>query len=286
MANSPAIVGGLHEIANEYDALVCDVWGVIHNGARVHAGAADALARFRAGFGPVILLSNAPRPVEDLLQQFAKLGVPTDCYDAIVTSGAAARADLAQRSRGGRLAIYHLGPERDRGVFEGLPVDCVEPDKASVVLCTGLFDDDVETPDDYRDPLQALKARGLTMLCANPDLVVQRGGKLVYCAGAIAKAYEKIGGDVVYYGKPYASIYQPVLDAARMAAGRDIVKPLAIGDGLETDIRGADTVGLESLFIADGIHGEDIGDVTNASLARLFGRAGLSARWAMQALVW
>jgi len=115
---------------------------------------------------------------------------------------------------------------------------------------------------------------------------VQRGGQLVYCAGAIAKAYEKIGGDVVYYGKPYTPIYKPVLDAARAAAGRDILRPLAVGDGLETDIRGANNAGLESLFIADGIHGEEIGEVTEASLARLFGQAGLSARWAMRALVW
>jgi len=286
MANSPTILSGLHEIAHDYDALVCDVWGVIHNGTTVHARAVEALRRFRNSFGPVVLLSNAPRPVDALKEQFAKLGVPENCYDAIMTSGAATRADLAKRSEHGRLAIYHLGPERDRGVFEGLAVDCVAPDKASVVLCTGLFDDDRETPDDYRDRLQALYDRGLTMLCANPDIVVQRGGVLVYCAGAIARAYEDIGGDVVYYGKPHTAIYKPVLEAAQAAARREIVRPLAIGDGLETDIRGANNAGLDSLFIADGIHGEEIGDVTDASLARLFGKAQLSARAAMRALVW
>jgi len=286
MANSPVILSGLHEIARDYDALVCDVWGVLHNGARAHAPAVDALKRFRAEFGPVVLLSNAPRPVDALEEQFQKIGVPKDCYDAIMTSGVAARVDLAKRTEGGRLAIFHLGPERDRGVFEGLPIDCVEPDKARVILCTGLFDDDHETPDDYRELLDALRNRGLTMLCANPDFVVQRGGQLVYCAGAIAKAYEKIGGQVVYYGKPYAPIYKPTLDAARAAAGRDIVRPLAIGDGLETDIRGANNAGIDSIFIADGIHGEEIGDVTDASLARLFGKAELVARGAMRALVW
>ena len=286
MANSPAILSGLHEIANDYDALVCDVWGVIHNGSQAHEPAIDALKRFRASHGPVVLLSNAPRPVAVLEEQFQKYGVPTDCYDAIMTSGVAARVDLAKRTENGRLAIYHLGPERDRGVFEGLPIDCVEPDKARVVLCTGLFDDDHETPDDYRELLNKLRSRGLTMLCANPDFVVQRGGQLVYCAGAIAKAYEKIGGEVIYYGKPYTPIYKPVLDAARAAAGRDILRPLAIGDGLETDIRGANNAGLESLFIANGIHGEEIGDMTEASLARLFEKVGLSARWAMRVLVW
>ena len=286
MANSPTILSGLHEIAHDYDALVCDVWGVIHNGTTVHARAVEALRSFRNSFGPVVLLSNAPRPVDALKEQFARLGVPKDCYDAIMTSGAASRADLVERTKGGRLAIYHLGPERDRGVFEGLDVVCVAPEEASVVLCTGLFDDDRETPDDYRELLQALYERGLTMLCANPDIVVQRGGVLVYCAGAIARAYETIGGDVIYYGKPHTPIYKPVLEAARAAARRDIVRPLAIGDGLETDIRGADNAGMDSLFIADGIHGEEIGDVTEASLARLFGKAQLTARAAMRTLVW
>jgi HAD superfamily hydrolase (TIGR01459 family) len=286
MVNSPVILSGLHEIAHDYDALICDVWGVLHNGAGAHAPAVDALKRFRGECGPVVLLSNAPRPVGDLEEQLKKLGVLKDCYDAIMTSGVAAREDLARRTEGGRLAIYHLGPERDRGVFEGLPIDCVEANKARVVLCTGLFDDDIETPDDYHGLLDEFRSRGLAMLCANPDFVVQRGGKLVYCAGAIAKAYEKIGGSVVYYGKPYVPIYQPVLDAARAAAGREILRPLAIGDGLETDVRGANNAGLDCLFIADGIHGEEIGEVTDASLARLFGKAELSARAAMRALVW
>lgn len=287
MADSPRILSGLHEIAPGHDALICDVWGVLHNGARIYADAVDALVRFRAAFGPVVLLSNAPRPVGDIEEQFAKLGVPKDCYDAIVTSGVAARDDLAARAAGTKLSLYHLGPERDRGVFQGLPMEQVEkPEDANIVLCTGLFDDDVETPDNYRDLLRTLQTRDLTMLCANPDFVVQRGGKLVYCAGAIARAYEKIGGAVVYYGKPHAPIYEPVLRAAKLAAGRDVARPLAVGDGLETDIRGANNVGMESLFIADGIHGEEIGDVTEASLARLFGKAGLSPRAALRALVW
>src|ERR1700722_9159505 len=274
MTKQVRIAGGLGEIADGHDALICDVWGVIHNGTRVHSKAVEALARFRKEFGPVVLLSNAPRPVAALLEQFSKLGVPADCYDAIVTSGVAAHDDLAQRTKGGRLAIYHLGPERDRGIFEDLPVDCVDADRAELVLCTGLFDDDTETPDTYREQLRAFAERNLTFLCANPDIVVQRGGVLVYCAGAIARAYEAIGGRVVYYGKPYTAIYRTVLDIARHQAGRDIVRPLAVGDGLETDIKGARNVGMDTLFIADGIHGEEIGDVSAESLARLFDRAG------------
>ena len=286
MSNSPLLVTGLHEIAAGHDALICDVWGVLHNGVRVFDGAVDALRHFRAAFGPVVLLSNAPRPPSALVEQFAKLGVPKDCYDAIVTSGGAARADLAERAGTGRLPIYHLGPERDHGVFDGLPIDCVEPENASVVLCTGLFDDEAETPDDYQDQLAALKARGLVFLCANPDIVVQRGSLLVYCAGALARAYESIGGRVVYYGKPHPPIYKAVLAAARETAGHDIAQPLAIGDGIETDIRGANAMGYDALFIADGIHGEEIGDVTEASLAKLFGKTDLKVKAALRTLLW
>jgi HAD superfamily hydrolase (TIGR01459 family) len=286
MTNAPLPIAGLHEVAADYDALICDVWGVLHDGKHAHAGAVDALRHFRAAFGPVVLLSNAPRPVRDLQEQFKTYGVPADCYDAIVTSGAATREELAMRADGRQLAVFHLGPERDRGLIEGLSIDCVHPEAASVVLCTGLFDDDTETPADYREMLQGFERRGLTMLCANPDIVVQRGTKLVYCAGAIAHAYDELGGEVVYFGKPHAPIYRPVLAAAAKAAGRAVVRPLAVGDGLQTDIRGANAVGIEALFIADGIHGEEIGDASPDVLARLFEEAGVAAKAAMRRLVW
>ncbi len=286
MTDAPLLIAGLHEIAAGHDALICDVWGVLHDGVRAREGAVDALTRFRAACGPVVLLSNAPRPVCVLEGQFKTFGVPADCYDAIMTSGVAAREDLAQRAAGKRLALFHLGPERDRGLVDGLSIDCVRPEDASVVLCTGLFDDNTETPADYREMLLGFRQRGLTMLCANPDIVVQRGARLIYCAGAIARAYEKLGGSVVNYGKPYAPIYQPVLAAAAKAAGRPILRPLAVGDGLETDIKGANAVGIEALFIADGVHGEEIGDATPDTLARCFKKAGVTAKAAMRSLVW
>lgn len=286
MNDIPPLIAGLAEIAPGHDALICDVWGVIHNGAQVFAAAVDALARFRGRFGPVVLLSNAPRPVSVVEEQFARLGVPKDCYDAILTSGAAAREDLARRAAGGCLAIYHLGPERDRGVFEGLNVECVDVARAAVVLCTGLFDDETETAQDYRLLLGEFRARGLTLLCANPDIVVQRGDRLIACAGAIARAYEEAGGTVIYYGKPHAAIYQSVLALAGRIAGKPPARPLAVGDGLETDIRGAEGVGIDSLFIADGIHGEEIGDGSPAALSRLYARAGVTPKAAMRALVW
>jgi HAD superfamily hydrolase (TIGR01459 family) len=280
------VLEGLREIANNYDALICDVWGVLHDGRQAHGGAVDALKRFRTGHGPVVLLSNAPRPVSVLEEQFAQIGVPSDCYDAIVTSGVAARAGLQARAGHGRLPILHIGPERDRGVFEGLAIDCVDAVHASIVLCTGPYDDDLETPEDYRDMFGDLKRRNLTLLCANPDIVVQRGGKLIYCAGALARLYEELGGDVVYYGKPYAPIYQTTLAAARQAAGRAVVRPLAVGDGLGTDIRGANVVGIDAVFIADGIHGEDIPELTAKALEALTARAGVVVLAALRALVW
>jgi HAD superfamily hydrolase (TIGR01459 family) len=286
MANPPQILNGLHEIAGDYDALICDVWGVLHDGNHARSAACDALKRFRGAHGPVVLLSNAPRPVSVLEEQFMRFGVPLDCYDAIVTSGVAAREDLALRADGRRLPILHIGPERDRGIFEGLPIDCVDAERAEVVLCTGPYNDDTETPDDYRESLTDLKRRGLILLCANPDIVVQRGGRLIYCAGAIARLYEEIGGKVVYYGKPHAAIYEPTLAAARKAVARAIGRPLAVGDGLETDIGGANGVGIDALFIADGIHGEQIPVLTPYAMAVFFEKNRVHARAAMRTLVW
>jgi HAD superfamily hydrolase (TIGR01459 family) len=275
------IISGLRELAPEYDALVCDIWGVLHDGHTAHQPSCAALKMFRDARGPVVLLTNAPRPVVDVEKMFEKYGVPTDCYDAIVTSGVAARDDLQARTKSGPLAMLHLGPERDCGIFEGLDVETVDVAKADIVLCSGLYDDDVETPDDYVDLLAEMKAKNLTMLCANPDWVVQRGGKLIYCAGALANEYEKIGGDVIYYGKPKAAIYENVR-AALKGAG----KPLAIGDGMHTDIKGANAAGLDALFIADGVHGEDVAELTPEHLDALFKDAGVQARAAMRKLVW
>jgi len=275
------LLAGLSEIAPQYDTLICDVWGVLHNGATAHAPACAALKTFRAKHGRVVLLSNAPRPASDVEIQFERIGVPLDCYDTIVTSGAAAREDLARRCARGGLAMLHLGPERDHSVFAGLNVTLTDVAGAEIVLCTGPYDDETETPADYAGRLADLQARGLTMLCANPDLVVQRGGKLVYCAGSLAQAYEKIGGKVVYYGKPHLPIYQHV----RAVAG-GAPRPLAIGDGLVTDIRGANAAGIDVLFIADGIHGEDVTEFTEAHLEKLFAGVGVHAKAAMRALVW
>ena len=277
----PRLISGLSEIATDHDALICDVWGVVHDGQKHHPVAADALYRFREKHGPVVLLTNAPRVPAEVAAQCASYGLPPDCYDAIVSSGGAARDELARRSAGGTLALYYIGPDRDLAMIAGLDIRRTDIAEAQVALAIGLVDDMAETVDDYKDVLAAMKARGLVMLCANPDLVVHRGARLVYCAGALAQAYERLGGEVIYYGKPHLPVYR-----AALAAAGNPKRPLAVGDGLLTDIRGANAAGLPVLFIADGVHGEEVNPYTAQHLADLFARFGAGALTATRALRW
>ncbi len=281
--SSPPRIAGLSEIASEYDGAICDVWGVLHNGREKFAPAIDAIRRFRATRGPVVLVSNAPRPPEGVLALFDKLGIPHDFYDSVVTSGGETREDLVRRTANGkRLKLFYLGPSRDHPLFDGLNTELAEVNDAELVLCTGLYDDETETPDDYRELLEHFRLRGLPFLCANPDIVVQRGDKLIYCAGAIARLYETMGGEVIYYGKPYAPIF--------VAATRELHKhgagnrPLMIGDGPETDIIGANRMGIDALFIVGGIHGALIADPLG--IARMLSESGVHARALMPALSW
>lgn len=276
------LISGLSELASDYDALICDIWGVVHNGHAPFPAAAEALARFRQTRGPVVLLTNAPRTAQSVGAQFDAIGVPADCYDAIVTSGGAARDHLAARARaGGTVPLYYIGPERDAAVFEGVDIVRTNIAGAQIALCTGLVDDLTETPADYAGMLAEMAGRKLPMICANPDLKVHRGPQLCWCAGALARDYEAIGGEVIYYGKPRLSIY----DVAR-AQTKGAGKILAIGDGLVTDIKGANLAGLDVLFIADGVHGEEVEPYTEAHLAQLFAEAGVHAFAAARALTW
>jgi HAD superfamily hydrolase (TIGR01459 family) len=281
--SSPPVIEGLSQIAPDYDAAICDVWGVVHNGERMFKPAIESMRRFRAEHGPVVLVSNAPRPPEGVIALFDRLRIPQDFYDAIVTSGGEAREDLIRRTANGRkLKLFYLGPQRDHPLFEGLNIDLAGPTEAELVLCTGFYDDETETPDDYRDLLTTFRLRGLTFLCANPDIVVQRGDKLIYCAGAIARLYESMGGEVIYYGKPYEPIF--------VAAHRELLKqaaarrPLVIGDGLETDIVGANRMNIDALFIIGGIHSSLIDDPSG--IAKLLAESGARARAIMPALAW
>jgi HAD superfamily hydrolase (TIGR01459 family) len=279
--SAPRLITGLSEIAAPYDALICDVWGVIHDGHTAHPAAAQALNHFRKNHGPVVLLTNAPRLPGEVAAQCAQYGVPEGCYDAIISSGGAARAELDRRTVNGRLPLYYIGPDKDLSILEGLDYAPVEIGTAALAFCTGLVDDLTETVEDYLDRLAAMRARNLTMICANPDLVVHRGARLCYCAGALAKEYEKMGGTAIYYGKPHLPIY----DAARAATG-NAKKVLAVGDGLFTDVLGANRARLDVLFIADGVHGEEVKPYTPEHLAQVFAGAGVHALAASRTLRW
>jgi HAD superfamily hydrolase (TIGR01459 family) len=256
MSRRPApieIIESVAPLAATTAAWLVDIWGVMHNGVQPFAPACEACRQFREGGGLVMLVSNSPRPREGVAAQLDRIGVPSSGYDAIVSSGDVART-LIETYAGRR--VFHIGPERDLAVFAGIDVERVGADRADAVVCTGLYDDERETPDDYVETLAACVSRGLPMLCANPDLTVERGGRIIYCAGALAQAYELLGGAVTYAGKPYLPIYELAFATLeRMRPGSsDRSRLLAIGDGVRTDLAGAAAAGVRSLFVASGVH--------------------------------
>jgi HAD superfamily hydrolase (TIGR01459 family) len=283
---APRILAGLSQAADHYDLLLCDVWGVIHNGRESFPAACEALARFQRERGPVVLISNSPRPSEAVKPQLAELGVPDAAWTSFVTSGDATRALLAERAPG---PAWRIGPERDDVLYEGLGLDFAGPADAAFVSCSGPVDDDVETPEDYRADLTLAARRGLTMICANPDRVVHRGDRLIYCGGALADLYAALGGSVIMAGKPYGAIYDLCLAEAERLLGRP-GRALCIGDGVPTDVKGAQDQGLDCLFIAGGIHGAEMaGDGDEALAGRIGGLLaahGARTAFAMPALSW
>jgi HAD superfamily hydrolase (TIGR01459 family) len=287
LKTAPRAISGLGEIAPDYDVLLCDVWGVIHNGRESFPVACAALERFAAERGPVVLISNSPRPASDVALQLDSLGVPRAAWTAFVTSGDATRALLKERAPG---PAWRIGPERDNVLYEGLGLEFSGPEEAAFIACTGPYNDDWETPEDYRESLGQAAERGLTMICANPDRVVHRGERLVYCGGALADLYGALGGEVIMAGKPYRAIYDLCLQDAERLLGRAGARCLAIGDGLPTDVKGAQDQGLDCLFVAGGIHGLEVagpdGRMDPAKVAGLLGGAGLNAAYAMTTLNW
>ncbi len=272
-------VEALAEVSTGYDALFCDVWGVVHNGERKHPAAEVALTAARGAGAKVVLLTNSPRPSASVVSQLDALEFSRDAYDAVVTSGDATRALIA--ATGG--PVFHLGPARDIELFDGLGVARVDEADAAVVVATGLYDDESETPADYGDLLSRLHSRGLPMICANPDIVVHRGDRLIYCAGALAQGYAALGATVHLAGKPHRPIYDV---ATRVAGMSDRARILAIGDGLMTDIKGANEFGVDVLLITDGVHGDEFGGPgpDAAAVARVLAKRGLDARYFMAAL--
>ena len=279
------LISGLSAVAERYDVLLSDVWGVIHNGRESFRNACAALARWRRERGPVILISNSPRPAADVAHQLGALGVPRDAWTAFVTSGDATRVLLAARAPG---PAWNIGPDRHGPLYDGLGLAFSDLESAAFIACTGPNDDAVETPEDYRADLTRAAARGLPMICANPDLVVQHGDTLIYCGGALAALYETLGGTAIMAGKPHAPIYDLAIGAAARALNAvvDRRRVLTIGDAVATDIAGARAQGLDTLFIADGIHRDDVYDASDAldpaALDALLDHRGL----AMGTLAW
>lgn len=284
----PPLLPHISALAADYDVVFSDIWGVVHNGVVSFPNACDALTRLRARGTVVVLVTNAPRPNEVVAHQLDTLHVPREAYDAVVSSGDVTRSVIKQRYG---QSVFHLGPERDASIFTGLNVRFAPLESADYVVCSGLYDDDNETPDDYRDRLELMLKRKTFMVCGNPDVVVERGDRLVYCAGALADIYATMGGEVLYAGKPYQPIYDMALAKAEEAAGRKVKlsRVLAIGDSVRTDLRGAHTAGIDFLFVTSGIHAEEVGgrDRPDATaLKSVFAAAGEVPKAVMRELVW
>jgi HAD superfamily hydrolase (TIGR01459 family) len=275
----------LRDLANDRDVVLSDIWGVVHNGLVAFPEACDALRQFKTGGGTVILITNAPRPADSVQRQLRKLGVADDTYDAIVSSGDLTRNFVAEHP--GR-AVYWLGPERDNSIHRGLDPVFAPLERADYIVCTGPFDDETESAEDYRPMMMQALERKLPLICANPDIVVERGDRLIYCAGAIAELYRELGGEVIFYGKPHRPIYERALALAQERRGKNtpLHRILAIGDSVRTDLAGAHAFGLDLLFLTRGIHSEEFAGIDQldpASVKELFGHPPLAL---MRELKW
>jgi HAD superfamily hydrolase (TIGR01459 family) len=271
--SSLRFVERLRDLVGGVEVVFSDIWGVVHNGLVAFPEACEALHTFRKQGGTVILITNAPRPADSVQRQLRKLGVADDTYDAIVSSGDLTRHFVADHP--GRKLCW-IGPERDNSIYRGLDPVIAPLEQADYIVCTGLFDDDTETPEDYRSMLSKARDRKLTLICANPDIVVERGDRLIYCAGALAELYRELGGEVIFYGKPHRPIYERAMElaAARQHHPIKLDRVLAIGDSVRTDLAGAHGFGIDCLFVTRGIHAEEFQGVDQldpASLSELFG---------------
>ena len=268
------IIDGLAEISGQYDAVFCDLWGCVHDGLRAFPAAVEALRAFKAEGGTVVLLTNAPRPRASVAKQLLRLGVPEDCWDVIATSGDSARAAMFEGVVGRK--VWHIGEPHDAPFFEPLellsdPVEIekVELAEAEGIVCTGPFDPHAD-PSVMRPQFLLAKTKGVKLLCANPDIVVDRGESREWCAGALAQLYTEMGGESLYFGKPHPPIY----DLARRRL-QQIGKPasddriLAIGDGIRTDVLGGMGENIDTLFITGGLAREETGTVDQPDPARL-----------------
>ena len=284
----PSFLDSFATLAPSYDVVLSDVWGVVHNGVAALPEAGEALSRFRDAGGTVVLISNAPRPGRNVIHLLDEFGVIRSAYDGIVTSGDVTTNVIAGRPG---QTVFHLGPDRDRPMYATLDVRFAPVESADYAVCSGLFNDETETAEDYRDILGRMRARNLFMVCANPDIVVERGDRLVACAGAIADLYRDMGGDVLYAGKPYRPIYDQALATAESVRGAPtaLARVLAIGDSVRTDVTGAAAFGVDCLFVTAGIHAEELGgrDTPDRSVVQqIFAGAGVMPKAVTRRLAW
>jgi HAD superfamily hydrolase (TIGR01459 family) len=277
-------IGGLADISARYDVILSDVWGVLHNGIDAFPAAGMALSEARSRGASVVLITNASRPSDRVELMLDQLGVPDTAYDAIVSSGDVTRKLIEKAPP----RAFLIGQSQDLSLFAGLDVELVAAEEADVIVCTGLFNDEEEQPEEYRDMLEGLSRRKLPMIVANPDLIVERGHKLVPCAGALAAIYAEMGGETRYAGKPHRPIYEAALAEAKALRGDfDKARVLAIGDGMPTDVRGALSAGFDLLYISDGIHAGDYvrgGRTDEAAMHGYFEREQVSPTWWMPRL--
>ncbi len=268
----------LRDLVGGVDVVLSDIWGVVHNGLVAFPEACEALRAARLQGSTVILITNAPRPADSVQRQLRKLGVSDDAYDAIVSSGDLTRGFVAERAG---QSMFWLGPERDNSIYRGLDAVFAPLDRADYIVCTGPFDDETESAEDYRAMMGEARARNLTLVCANPDIVVERGDRLIYCAGAIAELYRNLGGDVIFYGKPHRPIYDRAMAIARSRrnAATPASRVLAIGDSVRTDLAGAHGFGIDCLFVTRGIHADEFEGIDRldaAAVKELFGHPPLA----------
>jgi HAD superfamily hydrolase (TIGR01459 family) len=266
---TPQLTRNLRDVIDGVDVILSDIWGVVHNGLKAWPDACAALAEFRRRGGKVVLITNAPRPADSVQRMLRRLHVADDVYDAIVSSGDLTRGYIDEHRQ---QKVFHIGPERDHSLFEGFGVAFGDVETADYIVCSGLFDDETE---DYRATLTRARERNLFLVCANPDIVVERGDKLIFCAGALAELYVTLGGKVLFAGKPHAPIYERALALAAKAGAASISPShvLAIGDSVRTDLEGANAAGFRCLFVTSGIHADELGERANpdaASMTKLF----------------
>ncbi|MGI9353239.1 MAG: TIGR01459 family HAD-type hydrolase [Rhizobiaceae bacterium] len=280
-------IDGLHQLVDRYDCILCDVWGVLHNGRELWTNTTDALSRARKAGLAVIMITNAPRPRGPVLRQLERLGCPDNVFDELVTSGDVTR-ELIRQLEG---PVFNIGPGRDHTLYEGLDVTFTErPGEAAGIVCTGLYDDYNEHPSEYVERFKQYIGLDLPFICANPDIVVEVIDKLLWCAGALAREYDQLGGETRIVGKPYAPIYDVSTSHAEKLLDKPLDKSriLAIGDGLPTDIKGAEDYGIDALFITNGIHAADYtsGEVDDSRLQNFLAKNNASPTAWIKTLVW